>query len=1061
MQLKNSELLLELDRFGSIKTISSLRHHRIVCLNSDQLRVSSDFGEWRSKDTVPEMLDLDSGTIEFRYETPLCQFLVTYRLSEAASYFERFLSVIPKQPVTIYQVCSSICFDLLPLEIIDYQTFWNCPTTCFIRYPDYGLFTGFANPCFSTCVQENRMELQFEPEMVVTPEKPWTTESNFWGMHALSGKRIEQQIPKTSIRYNGTDHPRYRNPSGFISLDREEIKSFKLFADHYLDLRVKDFKVIFYNFFSPLPQQPKTKEEEQLYYHYIDNFVRMGGEIITFNPLVRNRPPLPDTDSYWELAPSGSAAERILNYAKAKGLKIGFYMGSAPDNSNYCDSPMAEFASTLEKTSWKKIGVCGEISRENCIADDDFAEWFYQVQKNTIEKYGITLWDWDPGPGNGFFCYSAEHGHVPGKGAYKGFYHAMNLVKRLRETFPELYIQGFHGTKEYGLWGFRGFDQHEAYWEQCPYDGATVYPDLSEDRLTASGMRFQSWWNQTFRFMPAVTNHSLAHRMAQCCVHPRELLYLFDHLGWKYGIMSALAAGASITVPLIPYDPEDIYGGYIPFFKKWSQWGRDHFHYNQHAVAFGEQVVCGTVDGYSKILDGHGFLFLCNSAPIPSEIGFILGEEIGLTVPGEYTFKQIYPLENVGLYDKKLDQGLFHYGETIHVAVPQYEVLVLELQQVQQEPFRLYGINGTVEVYGDTVEILDSSAPEGDMKEGILELAKASAISRLIVNGTDIPFQVSQDKLKFRVQYGDAPISRYLYDWADSQNHPFECPNSRKMQTVELHTSFFASGKMKALMEEARPKNAEQVEGVIPTLKEQMNRNNFAWATPDRLFLAVPFSDANQVNELRISINGVEYEHTHVTVEHYSKQSGLIDYLDITDIVTWEADNEITVSAVNLTEHHFLGAYLYYPPCHNTDLITVPTSEVGQPLASQPLYPLSFLKPWYQQEGRQVRVDAAWINEVVIEELHDYTVCASVNLGPDELEGVYFSAQVCIDQTNSSLSSDEKMDYDPLRKVWKRTLHMGNRQLLIIDGKDIHVWAVTKDHFVSPAYRVKVEWKLF
>ena len=86
----------------------------------------------------------------------------------------------------------------------------------------------------------------------------------------------------------------------------------------------------------------------------------------------------------------------------------------------------------------------------------------------------------------------------------------MNLVKRLKDTFPELYIQGFHGTKEYGLWGFRGFDQHEAYWEQCPYDAGTIYPDLSEDRLTASGMRFQSWWNQNFRFMPAVINHSLA-----------------------------------------------------------------------------------------------------------------------------------------------------------------------------------------------------------------------------------------------------------------------------------------------------------------------------------------------------------------------------------------------------------------------------------------------------------------------------------------------------------------------------------------------------------------------
>ncbi len=1060
MELKNKELILVLDAFGNISSIGSVRNDQVVAMTQDVLEVSSDFGTFRTTDCIPDIDQTHATSITYQYDTPSCIYRITYRLSKS-SYIERLLSVIPKQSMTIYKVRTIDWFEQTPLEIIDYHTFWNCPTTEFVRFESDGLYAGFANPCFSAHSEDNRLEIQFEPYMTVSPDELWTVESNFWGIYRFSGEMVEQQIPRTSIRYNNVSHPRYRNPSGYIALDRNEIRSFKQFADDYLDLRVTDFKVVFYNFFSPLPQQPETEEDEQMYYHYIDNFVRMGGDIITFNPLVRNRPPLPNQDSFWELAPDGSAAERILNYAKDKGLKIGFYMGSAPDNSNYCDSPMTEFASTFEKPNWKKMGICGERSRENCIADDDFAEWFYQVQKNTIEKYGITLWNWDPGPGNGFFCYSAEHGHVPGKGAYKGFRNAMNLVKRLKDTFPELYIQGFHGTKEYGLWGFRGFDQHEAYWEQCPYDAGTIYPDLSEDRLTASGMRFQSWWNQNFRFMPAVINHSLAHRMTQYCADPRELLYLFDHLGWKYGIISALAAGASITVPMIPYDPEDIYGDYISFFRKWVQWGRDHFQYNQNAVAFGNQVVCGTVDGYSKILDDHGFLFLCNAAPIRSEIALKLDDEIGLEMPGEYTLKQIYPMEEIQFFDESLGKGTFSYGETIHVQVPQYEVLVFELEKAQPAPISLYGINGSIHLEGETLHIMGSSAPESSILNGFIQAPQFNMIRRLMINGKEIPFSRKDSSLVFSLQYGEGNAARYLYDWIDQNDETISCPNYESMETVTLHTSFFATHAIREVLQNARPKNAEQIEALIPVLRDQLHRENFAWALPYRLFLVVPFSDAAAVGTVTISINGEIYQHTRVTVNHYGKESKLIDYLDITDLVEWDKENRITLSIEQLPQNHFLGAYLYYPPFAETDVVTVPANILPEPVASSPLYQLVQSKPWYAKNGRQVRVESSWINRNLVEEMQDYTIYASVNLESEKLEGVYFSTQVCIDQTNDTLKADEMMEYDSVRKIWKRTLHMGNRQLLIIDGEYIYVWAVTKDHYVSPTYKVKVEWKLF
>ncbi|MBD5463549.1 MAG: hypothetical protein HDR24_10945 [Lachnospiraceae bacterium] len=1058
MQLNNADIVLKLNDYGNIKEITLLRYNKSVLLEDDEVRAVSDLGDFSSGNIYPAVLKTGIREMELLYEMPRCTYKLLYRLPEEGAYFERYLSVIPSELMTLYRVETEVCFREWPLETVDYHTFWNCPTAVFVRFEDFGVYSGFANPFFQMTAKKGRMKIEFEPSMQVNPEEQWISDSNFWGIHRLSGEKIREQLPKTSIRYNGVDHPRYHNPSGFIALDKWEIKSFKRFADEYLEPRTKNFKIIFYTFFCPLPQQPETEEEEQLYYHYIDNFAAMGGEIITFNPLVRNRPPLPDKDSYWELAPKGSVAERILNYTKAKGMKIGFYMGSAPDNSYYCNSPMVEFASTREKADWKKIGIGGEVSRENCIGNDDFAEWFFEVQKNTIEKYDITLWDWDPGPGNGFFCYSTRHGHLPGKGNYKGFRNAMNLVQRLREYFPELYIQGFHGTKEYGLWGFKGFDQHEAYWEQCPYDGATIYPDLSEDRLTASGMRFQSWWNQNFRFMPALTNHSLGHRMMQWCDFPRELLYLFDHLGWKYGIMSALAAGASITVPIIPYNPEDVFGEYISFFRKWTQWGKEHFVYNQHAIAFGSQVVCGTVDGYSKILEDHGFLFLCNAAPVPCEICFALDEDIGLVVPGSYGMKQIYPLENIKVYDGKTGKGVWGFGDKVHVTVPQYEVLVLELYRTEEKEEALYGINGVVTIEDECVEITGSTAPEGCVLNGNLKYKDGIKIKQLRVNGTALPFIKNMHGLDFQVQYGKKLLPRYFYHWIDLSGNQVECPNRQALDKVMLSTDFVAHEEIRVLLEKARPANAEQVEELVPLLAKKLNRRNFAWAMPYRLFLVIPFSDAALVEGLRIWINGEELSYTHVTV---GKGRTLIDYLDITDVVKWGEKNKITIMATRLPEKHFLGAYLYYPPCSETDFATIPNYLPDEVSVQEPLYQISDLKPWYEKEGRRVMIDAAWIRESVIREMHDYTVCASVNLPPDELEGVYFSAQICIDQTYGTLDADDMMEYDSVQKVWKKVLHMGSRQLLIIDGEAIYVWAVTKDHYVSPAYKLKLEWQLY
>ena len=132
---------------------------------------------------------------------------------------------------------------------------------------------------------------------------------------------------------------------------------------------------------------------------------------------------------------------------------------------------------------------------------------------------------------------------MPGKGEYKGWRTSTELLQRLKEKHPDLYLMSFYGRKEYGLWGFKYFDQHESYWEETVPYGASIHPDLHADRVNADGIRLQSWWNQNFRFMPPQINDVLAHRIQEGFWDTR-LSKAWDYNGWKYSVMSGLACGA-------------------------------------------------------------------------------------------------------------------------------------------------------------------------------------------------------------------------------------------------------------------------------------------------------------------------------------------------------------------------------------------------------------------------------------------------------------------------------------------------------------------------------------
>ena len=635
-----------------------------ICINNSQLNnipddivVSTD-----SEIYHLSLIDCFVENNQYTYRTDNAEFIIIYREIEGTSFIVRSIKMRFKKNTTLLKIEV-----ILPQadECFLYETFFNASAAVFQRNKGTGLCCGFENPF---CIL-NGNSLYYEPCLILDKNVEYVCDLNFYGVYPLWGERISPCLSKTQILANGRYHPRYRNPSEGISLYYSEIQAFCSYTNNYFDVEKKKFKFMCYDFFGNMPQRPETEDEFNAYIEHIDAVKSIGCDTILLNPLYHNQLPTEDKNSYWNLFPEATYAEKIYDYAKKSGLKVGLYTGTA-GNRQYGNSSMVNYADCKQ---WKKVNLFGNSGKENCLADDDFVNWYITVQKNTIKKFNLDVWDWDPGPGNAFFCYSNKHGHTPGKGAYKGFRNSLRVMREIKEMFPNLYYEGFHGNKEYGLWGFKYIDQHEAFWENEIYVMNPIYDDLSADRVTANNIRQQSVWNHYFRFMPETLNHGISHRMLQACwMKMTDVDLAFDYIGYRYALISAIAVGGSVTPTILPRKPQEI-DGYVEFYNKWISLAKEIFPYSQNTIPFGSQVGCG-IDAYSKIKDNEGYIFIFNPFPRNIKFDFLFDKRIGFEKScDEFYTMLIYPYNQV--------RECLRYGKRATYIIPAYDCVVIKVSK--------------------------------------------------------------------------------------------------------------------------------------------------------------------------------------------------------------------------------------------------------------------------------------------------------------------------------------------------------------------------------------------
>lgn len=1039
--LSNAKLNVSVSDAGKLLAIENRLASEIYAFDSDAFGIETDLGILSNLETKPTAVRKEQDRIVYQFQfdrlgprrSDKVGVALVYTLGPENGFFRRALKITNSTPLRLKNVrMGRTAFQHPADEVIHYLTFWMAPTVEFIRYRTGGMFTGIENPFYRTQLDEKGVALSYEPGLILKAGQGHESEPQFIGVYRRSGVMIED-----------SGRPfRYPNGSGHIPIDRNESRAMRAFALDYLAPAPNGFLNINYQFFHPLPQMPRSDADKFYFRKAIDTFADIGGNMIIFNPL--HPYTKPDAGrGYWNVLPDDSAApaRQIADYATSKGISYGFYMGCAAHGG---EGNAGGLPFRPDKPQWKKMDAAGRRAPDNCLGCDEFFQWWLLVHDNTINRYKLGNWSWDPSRGSGMNCYDEAHGHIAGQGGYKGWRRCMELGRRLKENHPGLFIQAFYGTKQFGLWGLKDVDGHEVYNEQTACV-STHHTQISDDRQNADGLRFQNYWSMRFRFLPAVIGHPLVGRMSEG-PWDRELVKACDYYGWQYSLMSALAVSGSIMPAILPYE-SDLLPGYKEFYAKWTAWAKVNFEYVKYTEPFGEQVQPGAVDGYARIKGDHGFVFLFNGNPRPSRITFEVGDEINLQEKGDYEFVELYPTEGAIVLD---DQGrsAFSLGQTASVTVPANACKLLELRRVARTAGPvLVGIAGQAALAGNRLDITAVRGRAGRSYPVCVRLPDPRSVKTIRLNGADLPFARAASEVRLAARFAGEPYIRELDHWIRPDGSAFRFPNADRQASLEVATKFRVQENVRRLLENARPKNFAEMDRKIAAWQTSgdvsCSYHNFTCCRPNRLWLVVPFT-LQRVGDVRITVNSRESSRL---LRH--DRHGHAFYVDLTDLVDYGAENEIKLSMRDLEANEFMGPFLMYPDEGLTAAVLPAPTRPDAPI----VYAGSLVPPpshrYLKGAKRPLIVHAAATRNVTLNRPTQLRV--RVDLPPEKLREVRYS------ESGFPWMSMGGMSYDRGLGCWVADLPPGPRAA-IQESEYVYVWAVGSDGLWSDFCPVKVGW---
>jgi hypothetical protein len=313
-----------------------------------------------------------------------------------------------------------------------------------------------------------------------------------------------------------------------------------------------------------------------------------------------------------------------------------------------------------------------EILHANCFGHMPFFEWFYQTIVEAIDAGKFAQWmvDGDFFGGGGFVkpvnCAVAGHDHFPGDSNYACERNLIEIARRLRERYPDIYMFWERPAMDLGVWMMRHVD---ASFTVDEFSNPIGLPGVGAQPLNCIlGDKIRTWsrLRVQMQFLPHYLDQPLIFPMPK---GQGKKGHAWESAGIDYIMLSALACAPHGNYYLpsksgMPQSDKQI-------IKKWLDWGRKNIRHLLVRKDLPDWPGAGKVDGFAHILGDRGFVFLFNPNSKTLQASFALDKSIGLTEGTKFNVASVHPTRAVR-------HGMA-LGETLAWQVPGHAAVLLEI----------------------------------------------------------------------------------------------------------------------------------------------------------------------------------------------------------------------------------------------------------------------------------------------------------------------------------------------------------------------------------------------
>jgi len=332
------------------------------------------------------------------------------------------------------------------------------------------------------------------------------------------------------------------------------------------------------------------------------------------------------------LFPHNPAIDALYAYAKSIGLPV----------HSFCEPTALVRNYRADRPDWRirPSADSPNTLAQKCHANPAYEDWLYRLLCNTIDTCHLSGWSWDhQWMRKPMVCYDASHGHEPGNCEFAQYRNITNLILRLRQRYPNTFMEVYWGLKEAGPWALKGLNSTENAYENVPCPALPGY-------TAADDMRFQHWFNHNYRFLPTYMN------MAQ-------INFAREGNGHLYSLLSCLNASTHAALcNWIPFATDAEADKIFARMRYWKKWASAHLAYLDDRIdLFGMPCRTGGIDGTAHIIGSRGYIFVFNPTSGVCHGSVPLTEMIGLTGGSKYSVDEISTGKalRLGVYERAGD----------------------------------------------------------------------------------------------------------------------------------------------------------------------------------------------------------------------------------------------------------------------------------------------------------------------------------------------------------------------------------------------------------------------